>query len=163
MTFRIRKKPKKPVRETIEDRFWVDFTGRVPLDGLNGALRDQVKRQLDMDHAYYKQAGITLDNYDSFELEPENNGWSDAPDEWYVIGTRKETDQEFKKRQSCYEKRIAEYNKWESENRDKIAAELKRRAQDKKNRIKKKRAAVVKQRDAEIAKLERQLKKLKGA
>lgn len=144
---RIRNKPKKPVRQTIEDRFWVEFGTFVEINEISNNLMDQVRRYLADGNCYYKRAGVTEESYDQFFLEDQGYDSSD----FNVIGIRKETDAEFKRRENAYKRALKSYNEWYEKNKDKIEAEIQSRERKAKEK-----------KQAEVKRLEAKLKKLKN-
>lgn len=149
---KIKTKPKKPTRKTIKDEFWVDIGGDMSLDGIRDGLLRQIKQQLSVDRSYYKRIGLTIESYDSFILK-EKHCWDNS--EFFVVGTRQETDNEFNERVEDYKKRLAVYNKWLKENKANIKIELERREKVKKEKAKAEKDKIRKQ-------IERLQKKLKN-
>jgi hypothetical protein len=157
MVFRIRKKPQKPKRRIITDRFWIDvYFKSIKLNDIERSIRNQVERQIN-DSTYLRRLGLTLDeHYFNLRLE-ESSGYDDYSLE--VLGDRHETDKEFKQRFNSYQTRLKSYNKWYAENKDKIELELERRKQEKEKN--KERKALEKEK--QIKKLQVELKKLRKA
>lgn len=141
--FRLKSKPKKPVRRKFDNRISVD-------DGisLQGILRE-------IQNVY----DITL-NPEDVVIEKDYDGYDDYH---YVYATWKleEPEEDFQRRLENYKRRLAEWEKWYEENREQIEAVLEARRVAAEERARKRIADEQKRLRKELAKLEKDEKRLR--
>lgn len=143
-TFPIRKKPQKPTRKTNIKKTicYLWDVHMVPVSKLEAFVKKSINK-------YYQEYPETIKrDYKNLFVDV-THGWESC--DIAIIGQYDESDEDFNRRMTNYKTRLKEYNIWYKSNKDKIEAELKRRA-DKKKKTK----------DNQIAKLEKQLKELKS-
>lgn len=133
---KIRSKPVKPIRKELMKNIYIDDEMGL-LDIIN----------------YFEELGINVNDV-SIVVD---RCWDNT--EVSAAGTYTESDEEYNERLLRYEKKLAEYNKWYDDNKEQIAAEVKKR---KEAIIKKKEAILLKAKqvaEKELAKLQKKLDK----
>lgn len=125
---RLKKKPKKPVRQIKE------FT----------------------DNIYEATVQYLMDEYGP-EAVVKHDWWGYGDERTIVTWEREETDEEFQKRMDSYKRRLATYEEWYEENKEVIEAELADRKAKKQAKEKAAKARKLAALEKEVAKLKKGL------